>query len=227
MTDGYNRKAGMTTAQRRAREKARRQQEILEAAREVFFEKGIHRATVDDVAAQAEVSKGTVYLYFQSKESILAHLLLEGLAILLSKLEAAYASQEPLPAEKRLRRMAEAYWQFAQTHPDYFRLLLSLDRGRFRERVSAEMYQQVLLESTKGLELVAQAIRQGVEEGIFVTDDPLLTAGVLWGALSGSLNLMANPVRREMIPVEPKALYDETFELFVQGLQVNRIANLQ
>jgi len=74
----------MTTAQRRARERARRQQEILEAAKEVFFEKGIHRATVDDVAAQAEVSKGTVYLYFQSKESILAHLLLEGLSILLS-----------------------------------------------------------------------------------------------------------------------------------------------
>ena len=75
----------MTTAQRRAREKARRQQEILEAAKEVFFGKGIHRATVDDVAAQAEVSKGTVYLYFQSKESILAHLLLEGLSILLSQ----------------------------------------------------------------------------------------------------------------------------------------------
>jgi AcrR family transcriptional regulator len=212
----------MTTAQRRARERARRQQEILEAAREVFFEKGIHRATVDDVAAQAEVSKGTVYLYFQSKESILAHLLLEGLSILLSELEAAYAPQEPLSAEKHLRQLAEAYWQFAQTHPHYFRLLMALDRGRFRERVSSEMYQDILAESTKGLELVAKAIRQGAEENAFTTDNPLLAAGVLWGALNGALTLMANPVRQEMIPVEPKAVYEATFELFLRGLQVNR-----
>jgi TetR/AcrR family transcriptional regulator len=222
MTEGYQQEGHeMTTAQRRAREKARRQQEILEAAKEVFFEKGIHRATVDDVAAHAEVSKGTVYLYFQSKESILAHLLLEGLSILLSELETAYAPNEPLSAERRLRQLAEAYWQFAQTHPHYFRLLMALDRGRFRERVSAEMYQEVLAESTRGLELVAMAIRRGTEEGLFTADDPLLAAGVLWGALNGALTLMANPVRQEMITVQPKAVYDETFELLLRGLQAN------
>jgi len=222
MTEGFRQEGHeMTTAQRRAREKARRQQEILEAAREVFFEKGIHRATVDDVAAQAEVSKGTVYLYFQSKESILAHLLLEGLSILLSKLETAYAPNEPLSPEKRLRQLVEAYWQFAQTYPDHFRLLMALDRGRFRERVSAEMYQEVLAESTRGLELVAMAIRRGTEESVFTVDDPLLAAGVLWGALNGALTLMANPVRQEMIPVESKAVYDATFELFLRGLQAS------
>ena len=211
----------MTTAQRRAREKARRQQEILEAAKEVFFDKGIHRATMDDVAAQAEVSKGTVYLYFQSKESILAHLLLEGLSILLSQLEAAYAPNEPLSAERRLRQLAEAYWQFAKTYPHYFRLLMALDRGRFRERVSAEVYQEILKESTRGLELVANAIRRGMEQGMFTADDPLLAAGVLWGALNGALDLMANPVRQEMIPAEPKTVFDATFELFLRGLQAH------
>jgi len=222
MTVGLQQKGhGMTTAQRRAREKARRQQEILEAAREVFFEKGIHQATVDDVAARAEISKGTVYLYFQSKESILAHLLLEGLSILLLQLETAYAPQEPLSAEQHLRQLVEAYWQYSQTYPDYFRLLMALDRGRFRERVAAEMYQQILTESTRGLELAAKAIRQGVEEGAFAADDSLLVAGVLWGALTGALTLMANPVRQEMIPVEQKAVFDTTFEFFLRGLQVH------
>jgi len=149
-------------------------------------------------------------------------LLLEGLSTLLSQLEAAYAPQEPLPAEKHLRQLVEAYWQFSQTYPDYFRLLMALDRGRFRERVSAEMYQQILTESTRGLELVAKAIRQGTQEGVFTADDPLLAAGVLWGALNGALTLMANPVRQEMIPVEPKAVFDATFELFLRGLQANR-----
>ena len=75
---------GLSTVERRNREKARRQREILLAARRVFFSKGIHRATVDDVASAAELSKGAIYLYFDSKEALLAHLLLEGLQILLA-----------------------------------------------------------------------------------------------------------------------------------------------
>jgi len=50
----------MSTTQRRAREKENRRRSILDAARTVFFESGFQFATVDDVAAQAEVSKGTV-----------------------------------------------------------------------------------------------------------------------------------------------------------------------
>ena len=77
----------MTTKARREREKEERRQSILRAAREVFFENGFHQATVEAVAERAEVSKGTVYLYFESKETILAHLLLEGLRELVDELE--------------------------------------------------------------------------------------------------------------------------------------------
>lgn len=83
----------MSTAQRRAREKAQRRREILKAARQEFFERGFHHPTVDDVAARAEVSKGTIYLYFVSKEEILAHLLLEGLDLLIGEMEAACAAE--------------------------------------------------------------------------------------------------------------------------------------
>jgi hypothetical protein len=140
---------------------------------------------------------------------------------LLSELKAAYAPQEPLSAEKHLRQLSEAYWQFAQKHPNYFRLLLALDRGRFRQRVPAELYEEILTESIKGLDLAARAIRQGTQEGVFAPSDPSLTAGVLWGALNGALTLMSNPVRQEMIPVEPKAVFDETFEVFLRGLKTN------
>ena len=52
----------MGTTGRREREKAQRREDILQAAREVFFNNGSRRATIDDVAARAEVSTGTVYL---------------------------------------------------------------------------------------------------------------------------------------------------------------------
>src|SRR5512144_1425310 len=100
------------TASRREREKAQRRDDILRAAREVFFQRGFHTVTVDDIAVAAEVGKGTVYLYFDTKETILVHLLLEGLDLLVADLEAAYAAKRRLAARTRLRRMAEAYLYF-------------------------------------------------------------------------------------------------------------------
>lgn len=209
----------MSTTERRNREKARRQQEILQAARDVFFRKGIHRATVDDVAARAELSKGTIYLYFESKESLLAHLLLEGLEILLNGLQAAYAAQEPLTAEERIRRLAHAYLRFAQEHPEDFRLLMALDRGGFREKVPPELYQEVLSSSLRGLELLTDAVRQGVREGVFASDDPRQTAGALWAALHGVLMLMGHSLRRQMLAMELEPMFEATLELQLRGLR--------
>src|SRR3990170_3808910 len=112
------------TSSRRQKEKEDRKEAILAAAREVFFEEGIRRATVDAIAARAEVAKGTVYLYFETKETILAHLLLEGLDALEARLEKAYGEATPASAEARLRQLAAAYCDFYQTEQDYFRLMM-------------------------------------------------------------------------------------------------------
>lgn len=56
---------------RREREKAAHRQEILDAAIKVFAEKGFHEATLEEVAQEAEFSKGAIYLYFSNKEDLL------------------------------------------------------------------------------------------------------------------------------------------------------------
>jgi len=209
----------VATNERRAREKARRRQEILQAAKEVFFEQGFHKATVDDVAAHAQVSKGTIYLYFESKESILAHLLLEGLTLLLTQLNEAYAAHQTLTAEERLWRLARTYLDFSQTHPDYFRLMMAFDRGRFREQISPDLYEHILSQSMASLDLVTQTVRQGIQDGDFACDDPKLSAGALWAALNGVLVLMANPLRRQMLSVELEPMFKVTMNLVARGLR--------
>src|SRR5436190_14570990 len=47
-----------------------RRSEILQAARKVFARRGYRATTVDDIAAEAKIAKGTLYLYFKSKEAI-------------------------------------------------------------------------------------------------------------------------------------------------------------
>ena len=210
----------MTTRARREREKEERRQSILRAARKVFFKNGFHRATVDNVAERAEVSKGTVYLYFESKETILALLLLEGLNELVEKLEQAYAAAETLPAEERLRRLGRAYLRFFEDEPDYFRLLMATDRGRFQDTVEPKVYQKVLTASLKGLDWVTQAIQQGIDEGTFHCCDVRPAASILWAMLNGVLELMEHPLRREMVGVEREPLYQAALETVIRGLQM-------
>jgi AcrR family transcriptional regulator len=209
----------MSTADRRTRERARRQREIIAAARQVVFSKGIHRTTVDDVAARAELSKGAIYLYFESKESLLAHLLLEGLNTLLGELQIAYAPYEPLAAEERIRRLARAYLRFAQNHPNDFHLLMALDRGGFREKVPHQLFQEVLSRSLRGLDLVTEAVSQGMRDGEFGSGDPRQTASALWAALHGVLMLMGHSLRREVLGMELEPMFEATLELQLRGLR--------
>lgn len=209
----------MTTRARRKREKEERRKSILRAAREVFFENGFHRATVDSVAERAEVSKGTVYLYFESKETILAHLLLEGLDELIEELEQAYAPAQPLPADERLRRLGRAYLRFFDEEPEYFRLLVAMDRGRFQDSVKPEVYQSVLSASLEGLSWVTKAIQQGIDEGMFRRYDVRPVASILWATLNGVLELMEHPLRREMVGVERETLYQAALETVIRGLR--------
>ncbi len=208
----------MTTRARRKREKEKRRQAILQAAHDVFFEKGFS-ATVDDVADQAEVSKGTVYLYFESKETILALLLLRGLRELVTSLERAYAPQADILAEERLRRLSQAYLQFFEVEPTYFRLLMATDRGRFQESVEPEVYERVLAVSGEGLEWVVRAVEQGIRDGVFVCDDARAAASILWATMNGVLELMDHPLRREMVGVEREALCQAALETIIRGFQ--------
>lgn len=209
----------MSTTQRRAREKERRRRSILEAAHAVFFESGFQLATVDDVAARAEVSKGTVYLYFESKETLLAHLLLEGLDELVAVLEEAYAPERDIAPGERLRRLAMGYLNFFQTNPHYFRLIMAFDRGRFQESVPAEVYEQVLARSLRGFHWAVQAVQHGMDQQVFTAAEPRQTAAALWACLNGVLVLLGHPLRREIIASDLESLYWITFDGMLRGLQ--------
>jgi AcrR family transcriptional regulator len=209
----------VSTAERRAREKAQRRQEILDAARCEFFKRGFHAPTVDDVAARAEVSKGTIYLYFESKEEILAHLLLEGLEILVGNMEETYDARASSSPEARLRALAHAYLSFCQGHRNYFRLIMAFDRGRFEESISRALHQEVLDQSLRGLNVLARTIDAGSGSGTFHVDDAWQAAGSVWAALNGVLVLMGHPLRQRMLRSDLETMFHATLDLVIAGLK--------
>jgi TetR/AcrR family transcriptional regulator len=207
------------TSNRREREKAHRRQEILQAARQVFLEGSPFRGTIDDVAARAEVSKGTVYLYFESKETILALLLLEGLDTLSARFEQAFASCEPLPAGQCLEQLADIYLRFCQEFPAHFRLMLAYDRGQFRERISPDLYLRVFDSSKHILQFVANVVQQGIDHKEFKAADAWHITNVLWAALNGALLLADHPLRRDLTEMPTEAMFHQTMNILVYGIR--------
>ena len=114
--------------------------------------------------------------------------------------------------------MAEAYLAFGQQAPGYFWLLNAFDRGDFQDGISAERREQILIESNRTLDLVGQAIADGMALGLFAPGDAHQMAGVLWAALNGALALAAHPIRRDMMHADASALCFATFGLCLRGL---------
>src|SRR5512136_2342491 len=101
---------GVGTAERREREKQERNDAIMDAALEVFAEKGLKNSTVDDVAEKAELSKGTLYLYFKSKEHLFFAIDMRAARLLRERFEEA--AQSETTGSAKVRAIGRAYVQF-------------------------------------------------------------------------------------------------------------------
>ncbi len=178
----------MSVAERRIREKEARRRQILDAARGVFQEKGFAETTIEEIAEKTELSKGTLYLYFPSKEEIYFSLMLEGSAILYEMLKDA--AQADLPADTRLRRLGGAYLKFYREYTGYFRMLfLYYSSTSWQEKLTAQLCAQCEAQAKQSLDLVASVISQGIEQGLFRQCNPWETSILFWTAHNGIILL--------------------------------------
>jgi len=107
----------MGTVERRDREKAERRRTILAAARNIFTTEGFATATMPAIAEAAQLAPGTIYLYFPSKDSLYAELLVEGYQGLEERLRAAIAVEAP--PRRCADAFIDAYLAFSREHPEY------------------------------------------------------------------------------------------------------------
>src|SRR5512145_2567508 len=108
----------MGVAARRQREKEERKAAILAAAEKVFVSKGVGLATMDDIAHEAELSKGTLYLYFDSKDELYLEIAVRAVRDMVTEFEGVEAQCHV--GYERVERMLNAYARFATEHSDRF-----------------------------------------------------------------------------------------------------------
>ena len=134
-----------------------RKSELLSAARTVFSRKGFHEATIDDIAHDAGVAKGTVYLYFESKHEIYLAALRESVELLNEQMRAEAAV--PGSASERLQRLLTAKIAFFDKHRDFFQIFQT-ELGRV-EKTMTEC-KDLYFEQAR---IVERVLQDGIKEG--------------------------------------------------------------
>jgi|AGTN01.1.fsa_nt_gi Transcriptional regulator len=154
---------------------------IIEAAERLFLKKGVKETKVDDVAAGAGISKGTLYAYFESKDEIYDEILLRSMNKLGEMLGAAIDSADG--PEEKFRAVWVSLFNYARKYPLYFESITGKIDGSKPE----------LFESGERINArIGALMKSGVGEGYLRAD--LKFPGIiltLWGAISGLLGMIS------------------------------------
>jgi TetR/AcrR family transcriptional regulator len=150
-------------APRWERRKESRPAELIAAALDVFVERGYAATRLEDVAARAGVSKGTLYLYFANKEELFQAVVRENIVAQLERFRETVVHSEA-PAGELLRRFIHAWWAgFGGTRLSGIAKLIVSEAGNFPE-VTRFFYDEVIRPNS---ELLGMLVARGVERGEF------------------------------------------------------------
>jgi AcrR family transcriptional regulator len=209
----------MGIAERKEREKQQRREEIIKAAEKVFFAMGLDRATMDDVASEAELSKGTLYLYFKNKERL--HVEVARRAIILLNTYTSKAAEMADNAIAKLGQMGLATIQFSKTHPDQMKAIQSL---MIRDPESVELTSgevQSIVYGDSSVGMLMQVVEQGIRDGELRSDIPApLIAHTLWMQMMSVIQFVhLEQTLIEILDLTPEKVFESHFELVLNGIK--------
>ena len=208
------------TSGRRQRERAARAQDILVAARKLFLANGIAATTMDDVARACDLAKGTLYLYFASKDQIAFELLLQDTDALLAALRDSVDSTAP--AAVQLERLAATYYRFYIAQPESFRFMFVVPHESYAGRAGDESLVRWAEAGRAALGLIAGLLERAAAEDGLDVPDPWSAAVAMWSAITGVIVIPSQEVRRPFIGnVDVERLVVETVRRLVRGMSLD------
>ncbi|KAA3609802.1 MAG: TetR/AcrR family transcriptional regulator [Calditrichaeota bacterium] len=209
----------MGISERKEREKHQRRNDIINAAEKLFFSKGLANTTMDEVAKEAEYSKGTLYLYFKSKEDLYLAITVRGMKILEKMFrEALKVSENGLC---KSRRMGETYFEFAHKYPNYFNSMVYFETSDIQID-NNENAQTCEEQVNRTLQPVVEAVQEGINDESIRSDlDPLQVATVMWAHCTGIITVISQRGSHieEQHGVKVNDLVELSFEMIGRSLK--------
>ena len=188
-------------------------QQIIDAATRIFARKGFFQARVSDIAREAGVADGTIYLYFDNKDDILISLFEEQMKAVLDDMIGKLA-EETDPVEK-LRQFALAHLSLIEKNKNMAEIIQVELRqsSRFMKEYKNERFAQYL-------DLIADIVEEGQQKGVFRPDIiPGIAKRAFFGALDEMSRFWVLSSRKEY---DIRTAAQQISSYFLQGICVPR-----
>ncbi|EKQ54646.1 MAG: transcriptional regulator [Methanobacterium sp. Maddingley MBC34] len=242
----------MAIQDRREREKEQRRKDIFKAAEKLFLSRGYDDVSMNDIASAVELSKATLYLYFDNKEELFFAIVRRGNLILNSMIKKAVENAQTGIDKVSAFRMA--YHEFNRDYSDYIRIYNYFQSGRFdiadhydiadiKEAInfkpggtSGSMYhlddfsmknaseylKDILKMRSERFSIMCNSVQTGINDGTIRPDVDPAEAAILLSSISKSMPDI--PQDHEKI-LENKGINHEKFILDVEEMIRHMIKN--
>jgi len=207
----------MGIKERKEREKERRRQQIIVAAKRIFSAKGFNKATMEDIAEEAEISPGTIYIYFKNKDELYASLSIRILQHLNIRLEHV-KNQNNVNDEQRIASLKDALYDIYDFDPLILINLFHLQSSESLKNLSDELLSEIKRLSQSSLKIMSDIFSEGISTGVFIKANPNALADIFWALFSGvilweeSKKIIDN--KKDFL----KPTLDIAFDIFRQGI---------
>ena len=204
-------------AKRWQRRKDARPAEILDAALAVFAQKGFAATKLDDIAAKAGITKGTIYLYFDSKQALFEALARQSVGAQIDAVTAQLANFSGTSAEL-LRFVLSTMGRFAMTSDRIVlpRLVLA-EAANFPQL--AEFWRREIIE--RGIGLMSGIIQRGISQGEFRKIEPQHAARLCVAPMLIIMLWRTTFAQFDTKPYDYQGLIDAHLQTLLKGLEVS------
>lgn len=209
----------MVLGKRREREREKRRRTILRAAKRLFFKQGSSPVTVSDIAKKAELSKGAIYLYFNSKEEICAQILLDDIKRFHGEVLPMFEGGES--ASEVLIGFTRMYMDFFLKDKELFRILMNFMLYAGSQNLSDRTNRRIILETNRAISVTENIFQYGIDRGEFLLrrEDVRTTRNSLWGMLNGIISLHLFVGKESTREERIRSGVNGCLNIFIKGLK--------
>lgn len=202
----------MTTAQeRKQQERHVRRRRIQRAARQVFSDRTYSKASIEQIAREASLSVGAIYLYFRSKEDLYVSLLEETLEHFDGELSRLRQQTEIRP-DQRLHDAWGLFVRWADSDVESTRILRLMSQPGIRRQLSDEVATQVAAGLGKLREHLGAIIEDGMNANVYRRQNPSDAVDLMWAMFLGVLEAKDTRANIEVPGVSYPDLERHAFE---------------
>lgn len=203
---------------RRERRAEKRRTEIVAIARQMFLASPYSQVSVEAIAAAADLSKVTVYSYFESKLDIYCAILVADAQLLVDAFREAFDPSRDL--RSNLRRLAKAYATFLESHAEYFQRFSWYYLPGREERLPAHFGALIGEKFSEAQSIIEQCLSHAAAQGEIPRRDFKALAGAIYAQWLGLAYLrIANSPESGRSATDHKRIADQALELLQRGLE--------